>query len=503
MSSNTLLVEKLGKQVQIIFDSKSLRIQSDATAIVPQQKKSKKSRSCVCLPTLEANDDPSSSPASSSLPIPHKNILHANYNSRTNMVQLNALVADRPSDPESTMQLFKFMYTVRDNEQEKATEFCQNIMTSVYKDLIPEKRLLVLINPFGGQAKAKSIFEEKVKPVLEAAKCKLDIQYTEHRYHALEIAKGLDIDSYDTIVTVSGDGLIHEAINGFLQRPDAREALQSVSLGLIPAGTSNSLSISMSGEKLGFDATHNALQIIKGRPLALDLCSITYEDSRYFSFLSQSFGIAAYADLGTEHMRWMGDNRTVVGLLQEIFSKSTYQMEASLLIAESDKEKIKQSYKSGLKSSEWKSPAVGDGAVLDTIPPLSEPVPESWTTINGDVSIFLASNVPLLNRGMLSHPCVSANDGYIDLMLVRGGKGIGKQLSMFTSVDTGKHLDMDVVEYYKVKAFRLKPIVKPGKNAYIAIDGEHASAKQFQVEVHQALGSVLSLNPTFINTNVQ
>ncbi|GAN08361.1 diacylglycerol kinase catalytic domain family protein [Mucor ambiguus] len=502
MSSNTLFVEKLGKQVQIVFDSKSLRIQSDATAIVPRQKKSKKSRSCVCLPTLETNDDPSSSPASSSLPIPHRNILHANYNARTNMVQLNTLVADKPSDPESTTQLFKFMYTVRDNEQEKATEFCQNIMTSVYQDLIPEKRVLVLINPFGGQAKAKSIFEEKVKPVLEAAKCKLDIQYTEHRYHALEIAKGLDIGSYDTIVTVSGDGLIHEVINGFLQRPDAREALQKVALGLIPAGTSNSLSISMSGEKLGFDPIHNALQIIKGRPLALDLCSVTYEDSRYFSFLSQSFGIAAYADLGTEHMRWMGDNRTVVGLMQEIFSKSTYQMEASLLIAESDKEKIKQNYKSGLKSSEWKSPAVGDGAVLDTIPPLSDPVPENWTTINGDVSIFLASNVPLLNRGMLSHPCVSANDGYIDLMLVRGGKGIGKQLSMFTSVDTGKHLDMDLVEYYKVKAFRLKPIIKPGKSAYVAIDGEHASAKQFQVEVHQALGSVLSLNPTFINTNV-
>lgn len=193
MSTNTLFVEKLGKQVQIIFDTKSLRIQSDATVIVPQQKKSKKSRSCVCLPTLEANDDLSSS-ASSSLPISHRNILHANYNVRTNMVQLNVLVADKPSDPESTTQLFKFMYTVKDNEQEKATAFCHNIMTSVYQgelyvncsdsahltkvfsDLIPEKRLLILINPFGGQSKAKSIFEEKVKPVLEAAKCKLDVQ---------------------------------------------------------------------------------------------------------------------------------------------------------------------------------------------------------------------------------------------------------------------------------------------------------------------------------------
>lgn len=133
MSSNTLFVEKLGKQVQIIFDNKSLRIQSDATVVAPLKKKSKKSsRSCVCLPSGAAgettNDD-----LSSSLPIPHRNVLHANYNIRTNMVQLNALVADKPTDPESTTQLFKFMYTVKDNEQEKATEFCQNIMANVYR----------------------------------------------------------------------------------------------------------------------------------------------------------------------------------------------------------------------------------------------------------------------------------------------------------------------------------------------------------------------------------
>lgn len=143
----------------------------------------------------------------------------------------------------------------------------------------------------------------------------------------------------------------------------------------------------------------------------------------------------------------MGDTRPVIGLMQEIFSNRTYQMEASLLIAESDKQKIKENYKSSLKSSEWKSPASGEGSVQDTMPVLSDPVPENWTTINGDISMFLTSNVPLLNRGMLSHPCVSANDGFIDLLLVRGGKGITKQLSMFTNVDTGKHLDMDIVSY--------------------------------------------------------
>lgn len=66
------------------------------------------------------------------------------------------------------------------------------------------------------------------------------------------------------MVTVSGDGVIHEVINGFCQRPDARMALKKVPMGVIPGGTGNALSICMLGEKLGFDAVHTARQVIKG-----------------------------------------------------------------------------------------------------------------------------------------------------------------------------------------------------------------------------------------------
>lgn len=268
---------------------------------------------------------------------------------------------------------------------------------------------------------------------------------TEHQGHALEIARDIDIDAYDAIVTVSGDGVIHEVINGFLQRSDAREAIKKVPLGIIPAGTSNSLCISMLGEKLGFNPIHTTLQVIKGRPLAIDICSVTYQDQRFFSFLSHSFGIAAYADLGTEHMRWMGDTRTVVGLLQEIFSNKKYKVEASILIAESDKKKLKENCRASIKASVWTPVNTSIGAVIDTIPPLSEPVPESWTTIKDDISFFLTSKVPLLNRGMLSHPCASPNDGLIDLLMVRSGKSFANQLNVFTSIDTGKHIDLDIV----------------------------------------------------------
>lgn len=253
------------------------------------------------------------------------------------------------------------------------------------------------------------------------------------------------MNEYDAIVTVSGDGVIHEVINGLLQRTDAREALKKVSLGIIPAGTSNSLCISMLGEKLGFDPIHATLQVIKGRPLAMDICSVTYQDERFFSFLSHSFGSAAYADLGTDHMKWMGDNRTVVGLLQKIFLNKKYKVEASIHIVESDKNVLKENYKASKKAGVWKPIDNSIGPIVDTIPPLSEPVPDHWTSIKDDISFFLTSKVPLLNRGMLSHPCASPNDGLLDLLLVRSSKNFVNQFNIFKNIDTGKHIDLENV----------------------------------------------------------
>lgn len=52
----------------------------------------------------------------------------------------------------------------------------QLVVTNHGSDIKQVMRLKVLINPFGGQGKAKSIFERQVKPVFEAAKCTVDVQ---------------------------------------------------------------------------------------------------------------------------------------------------------------------------------------------------------------------------------------------------------------------------------------------------------------------------------------
>lgn len=99
----------------------------------------------------------------------------------------------------------------------------------------PPFRLLVCINPFGGKGLAKTIWE-KVKIMFEIANIEVNVIETTHANHALEIAQSFDVSSYEGIVTVSGDGLLYEVLNGLLIRNDWYRAIK-IPLGVIPGGS--------------------------------------------------------------------------------------------------------------------------------------------------------------------------------------------------------------------------------------------------------------------------
>lgn len=71
----------------------------------------------------------------------------------------------------------------------------------------------------------------------------------------------------------------------------------------IPAGSGNALCVNLLGNKKVDDYAWASLGVIKGRAMALDLCSFTQGEKRIFSFLSVASGLVADLDLGTEHLR--------------------------------------------------------------------------------------------------------------------------------------------------------------------------------------------------------
>lgn len=114
------------------------------------------------------------------------------------------------------------------------------------------------------------LFNDVVKPILEYGKCTLDVTcqlttkyernhpdlplpsaVTTHQRHAMEMAKEISLD-YDAIVTISGDGLAHEILNGFAEHENPRAAF-AIPLAPIPTGSGNGCCISLLGLKVTAD----------------------------------------------------------------------------------------------------------------------------------------------------------------------------------------------------------------------------------------------------------
>ncbi len=83
------------------------------------------------------------------------------------------------------------------------------------------RRVLVLINPFAGAGAALRNWQQAQR-IFELAKSRISykVVQTEYPNHAFEIVYDLNVDEWDSIVFVSGDGLLHEIVNGLMLRPD-------------------------------------------------------------------------------------------------------------------------------------------------------------------------------------------------------------------------------------------------------------------------------------------
>ncbi len=84
----------------------------------------------------------------------------------------------------------------------------------------PKRKILILLNPFSGHGAAAANWEV-ARVILEKCYVDMTIIRTERAQHAYEIVHNdLKPGEYIGLVTVSGDGLIHEVVNGIYRRKD-------------------------------------------------------------------------------------------------------------------------------------------------------------------------------------------------------------------------------------------------------------------------------------------
>jgi sphingosine kinase len=216
-----------------------------------------------------------------------------------------------------------------------------------------KRRVLAIINPASGRGVAPAAYSKHIKPILEAAGMLLMDITTDRQSHGTELVKKLLPGEYDLILSLGGDGTMFEVLQGILQRPDWELMRQSTTLLQIPCGSGNALAASTGL----WDVPTAAYAAVKGQKTLLDIASVvqmqqkqegqeqntalatqaTPEEEtrvRFFSFLSCTYGMLSCLDIGTEHLRWLGSTRFIVGAIQQIFKQQTFQIKVAYLDAD-------------------------------------------------------------------------------------------------------------------------------------------------------------------------
>ncbi|KAK9366287.1 ATP-NAD kinase-like domain-containing protein [Lipomyces kononenkoae] len=394
------------------------------------------------------------------------------------------------NDKKATLDHVSFLV---DAQSERACEdWIDNLLSKAYKNTIRNKRLLVLINPFGGQGTAMPRYMKYSAPMLAAARCRVDEIETKYKGHALELVENMEglEHKYDAIVCCSGDGIPHEVFNGLSKRTDVAAGFK-VPVCQLPCGSGNALCLNLVGSN---DLQFATLSVIKGIPISVDLCSLTQDNKRYITFLSQALGMIADCDLGTENMRWMGESRFTVGLIMRVLSGAKYPCRVSVRISHESRTQIRQVYqehknKQQISTSEHSQlPELKYGTVRD-------PVPEDWKTIDSSsLAVFYVGKMPWVSSDALFFPAALPRDGYLDMILIDSSIPKKEIFSILLGVAEGKHFDSKYLHYYKVDAYRIEPKAHSG---YISIDGESFNFTPFQVELHPGLGTLLSRTGEF------
>lgn len=402
------------------------------------------------------------------------------------------------------MRVASIRYAVEKADRPEIAGWIGKLLDRAYGAAKRLKRIKVLINPFGGTGTAAKLFRRDIEPIFAAAGCVVDIEQTQYQGHAVEIGQKLDINAHDVVACCSGDGVPHEIFNGLGKRQDAKSALAKVAVVQLPCGTGNAMSWNLNGTD---SPTMAALCVVKGLRTPLDLVSITQGDRRTLSFLSQSVGIVAESDLGTEHLRWMGSARFTVGFLTRLLGKTLYPSDVAVMVKYGDKAGVREHYRqeidrlghlgSTCDDKEEEGQCSGLSASSDCgLPPLkfataTSSLPSSWS-LNPypNLGNFYAGNMSYMSPDANFFPAALPSDGCIDLICIDGDIPRLAALKSLAAIEKGTFFDMDHVNYRKVIGYRIVP--KAQKEGCISIDGERIPFEPFQAEVHQGLGTVLA-----------
>lgn len=281
-----------------------------------------------------------------------------------------------------------------------------------------------IINPQSNKGRTGKKWRH-IKEALSAFFKEFKYEFTEKPLHAIEISRSAIKEGSELIVAIGGDGTVNEIANGFFE--NLKIINPQTILGLIPSGTGCDLSRSLNIP----NRLRNALEIITQAPSALiDIGRATFvnhsgeQEERIFLNVGD-FGV------GGEVVKRVNDNR-----MKRKASSYLKSLLSAFFSYKNKKIKIK---------------------IDDQEIPLNEYL------------IGAVANGKIFGKGMKIAPDAKLNDGYFDIILVKGMKTWEFLLNAY-KLYSGTHLSLPQITLIQGKKIEADPVEED--SVLIELDGE-------------------------------
>ncbi len=297
-------------------------------------------------------------------------------------------------------------------------------------------RVLLIVNPTAQNGRAKEASETAAQ-VLRASlgEAAVEIRHTEGPRHATQIAA--DADGFGTVIALGGDGLIHEVVNGLMQRAFEDRPV----FGIIPVGSGNDYAATLGvstkvGKAVG--------QLLSADVKWVDLGCCNGE---YFTE-TVSFGLDAAIAIDTmERRKRTGRTGTML-----YFAAGVDQMSHHLDL---------HSYRMTL---------------------------DDGRQVSGESYIFAVQNGQTYGGGFKVCPQARIDDGMLDICIVNPPLNTATALGLFVLAKEGLHKSFKQIEFHKTRTLH----VEFDEQVPAQTDGEILLGTSFDISVEQRALRVLT-----------
>jgi len=284
-------------------------------------------------------------------------------------------------------------------------------------------KLCMIVNPQAGKKQGLAA-AQKAAHLLNQNDITVETLISSHPGQTVKLAEKLDLNSWDGVLAVGGDGTLFELINGLLR---SNERIP-VPIGQIPVGTGNSFSKDLCINSIEDTIEH----IVQRNVQKVDLGHFSCQVGEYYFINLLGAGFVSNVAYRARKYRALGGFSYILGVIEEVV---------------------------GLKSG-WITLEI-DGQ-----------------TIERDCIFVEICNSRFTGGNMMMAPAAAIDDGFLDIVLLNRISR-ATLLKLFPRIFKGTHVQAESVE-----VFRGKKIVLRTENPLpLTPDGETFGSTPIEVSI--------------------